>query len=93
MMLSLLLLFTEYILFTSQLCVIEAIEEYKALEIENENCTHYTIIASKDQSFDKSGCPPWYYQNDGQCEERNSYLNGVKFQSQTGQTWVQSITV
>ena len=89
MMFLLLLLFTEYILFTSQLCVIEAIEEYKALEIENENCTRYTIIASKDQSFDKTGCPPWYYQNDGQCEERNSYLNGVKFQSQTGQTWVE----
>ena len=89
MMLLLLLLFTEYILFTSQLCVIEAIEEYKALEIENENCTRYTIIASKNKSLSKSGCPPWYYQNDGQCEERNSYLNGVKFQSQTGQTWVE----
>ena len=73
MMLLLLLLFTKYVLLTSQLYFVEAIEEYKAREIENENCTRY-IIASKNQSLSKSSCSPWYYQNDGQCEESNGYI-------------------
>ena len=88
MMLLLLLLFTEYVILTSQLHFVEAIEEYKAREIENENCTRYTR-ASKNQSLSRSGCPPWYYQNEGKCKERDGYGNVVKFQSRTGQTWVQ----
>ena len=89
MMLLLLLLFTEYVLFTSQIYFVEALEDHRVLEIENEHCTRYTIIASKDQSLRKSGCPPWYYQNEGKCKERNGYFYVVKFQSRTGQTWVQ----